>query len=171
MLQLRGFNDGTPTHSLHAGLYRTDRTILEIGGDQIDLCIVPRRTDHLRGDHRPQAVPSAWYDLIWTPPAARDIPADELHAHGTRVGELPAPPVIPLEKRLAAAPPATLDGLSEAQIRMMGGPEKALDWLEGLRYCAIQSDRTVDIYDWDAYAATTITLIRALPMPTAEAAQ
>lgn len=171
MLQLRGFNDGTPTHSLHAGLYRTDRTILEIGGDQIDLCIVPRRTDHLRGDHRPQAVPSAWYDLIWTTVAARDIPADELHAHGTLVGSLPAPPVIPFEKRLAAAPPATIDHLTEGQIQILGGREKALAWAEGHRRAAVEEDRTVDIYDWDAYAATTITLIRALPMPTAEAAQ
>lgn len=69
-----------------------------------------------------------------------------------QVAVLPAPPVIPLEERLAALPKPTLDGWSEEQIRFIGGPEEALELVASRQHIAVEKDRSLDIFDWEAAA-------------------
>lgn len=172
MLQIRGYDHGTPTRALYAALKRTAPDVLAAGGERMDLALVPHRTDDLLGDPRPQVRPDAWYTLIWTDVAVRDVPADELHRHAVaRVGVLPAPPAIPREQRLATAPPATLDHLTGDEIAFLGGPTRALAAMEQRRQAAVLNDHTIDVYDWDAYAVSAAALIRAAAEPTAEAAR
>ncbi|HBF84956.1 MAG TPA: hypothetical protein DD420_35020 [Streptomyces sp.] len=171
MLQLRGYDDGTPVHVLRAALMRTDPGLAGIGGSLIDLCVVPHYTGPANGARLPRAAGAAWYSLLWASPVARTVPAYELFALGRRAAVLPAPKTVPVEDRLAAADPVSLSGLGDAKIRLLGGPERARTVLEERRDAAIRQDRSTDIYDWDAYASHAAEVIRALPVPAAAGAR
>lgn len=193
MLQMYGFDGGTPTHRAHGGLTAADPSVFGVGGDAVDLTVLPRWTEY--GAAR-AARRHAWYDLIWTTPADRIFLDHRTYAHSSpaglqypdlvmeeaiwprgrlaeillrralgQAGVLPAPEVIPFEERLEAAGPVTLEGVPEAHITLWGGPEKALKLLQRRRAIAVKNDRTVDVYDWDAWGRTAAEAIRALLVP------
>ncbi|MFJ5952570.1 hypothetical protein [Streptomyces noursei] len=78
-----------------------------------------------------------------------------------RVAVLPAPPVIPLELRLAAAPPVDISHLTEAELTFLGGEDKAREFAERDQRIAIADDSTVDVYDWNACASTVVDQLAA----------
>ncbi|MFJ2819127.1 hypothetical protein [Streptomyces sp. NPDC087294] len=82
-----------------------------------------------------------------------------------RWAEYRMPPVIPVESRLAEIAPVTLDGMSEAEITLWGGREKALEMLRRRRRLAVEGDRTTDIYDWTAWALSAAAVIDGLALP------
>lgn len=173
MIRIQGRNNHAPTRRLSAALHSRHPHLTAPGTESgLVLSILPRSTDPWPG--LPMVEPDAWYDLCWT---RRETVTDE---HGLaeerwvtvkRVGVLPAPPVLPLEVRDAAVPPATLDGMPEAHITLLGGPEKALEMLASRRRLAIRHDHSTDIYDWDAYSDQVAARIEALPAPAAAGAR
>lgn len=92
-----------------------------------------------------------WYD-VWYTHRTVDENGDVTHKKIRKALTLPAPPVIPVEERLAAAPEPTLDGWTEEKIRMVGGREAALEHVRRHQTTQIRHDRTVDIYDWEQAA-------------------
>jgi hypothetical protein len=174
MLRMYGFDGGTPTHRAYRAITKAAAEILEIGGERLDLTILPRWTEYraprpARGD--------AWYDLLWTDPTDREARGDEFDdARGRTAellsgravapaGHLPMPPVIPVETRLAGVAPVTLDGMNEGHVTLLGGPERALEVLQRRQRLAVEGDRSADIYDWDAWARNAVSVIRGLSMP------
>ena len=172
MIRIEGRNGCAPTRRLSAALHsRHPHLTAEVPSrPELTLTLTPRATDPWLG--LPMARPGAWYDLHWTRretitgedglPELRWVPV-------ARAGALPAPPVLPLEIREAAVPPATLNGLTEQQIALLGGPDKALQMVTQRRALAIRHDRSTDIYDWDAYADTVAARIASLAPPTTAA--
>lgn len=99
-----------------------------------------------------------WYDVYYTHRTVTDD-GDIDHQKIRKAVALPAPPVIPVQERLAAAPTPTLQGWTEEKIRVLGGPEKALEFVRRHQEGAIRDDRTPDIYGWEAAAATYTELL------------
>lgn len=99
-----------------------------------------------------------WYD-VWYTHRSVDEDGDIAHKRIRKALTLPAPPVIPVEERLAAAPEPTLEGWTEEKIHMVGGHEKALEYVRRHQETAIRHDRTVDIYDWEQAAAQYTELL------------
>jgi hypothetical protein len=160
VIHIEGRNGCAPTRRLSAALHtrHPHLTATAPGRPHLALAITPRATDPWLG--LPMVRPDAWYDLHWT----RKTTTEKRETLG-HAGVLPAPPVLPLEAREAAVPPATLDGLSEQQITLLGGPQKALHMVTSRRAQAIRDDHTTSIYDWDTYADTTADLIASLTPP------
>lgn len=212
MLRMYGFDGGTPLHCAREGIAAADPSVFGIGGDLVDLSVVPRWTEY--GAVR-LARRGSWYDLAWTAPADRILLDHRVYAHASptarerltrvladtgalrngcgccseeerleeamelrgllaevllrrtwgRVGVLPAPGVIPVQERLEAAEPVTLEGVQEEHITLWGGPGKTLEMLQRRRAAAVKSDRTVDICDWRAWGRSAVETIRSLPVP------
>lgn len=178
MLRVEGLNDHTPAAALRAALHKIAPDLAYAHDPaKADLTVWPRRTDIRYG--REAATPSAWYDLWWTHPAPGHLtPWDEedpqlgiRHVRISRIRSVPPPPRIPAEQRLATAPPVTLDGLNERQIRMLGGPEQALKVLRGRQRIDVEHDHSTDAYDWAALAAQIVEIARGLTPPALDAAQ
>ncbi|MFB6814347.1 hypothetical protein ACFCV8_07355 [Streptomyces sp. NPDC056347] len=174
MLRMYGFDGGTPTHRAYRAITEMEPEMQCLGGERLDLTVLPRWTEYR--SPRP-AREDAWYDLLWTDPAdqvragefddGRGRAAEVLCEQAVaRAGHLPMPPVIPVETRLAGAGPVTLDGMSEEEITLWGGREKALEMLRRRRRIAVEGDRTTDIYDWDEWARRAISVITDLTVPT-----
>ncbi|OEV11342.1 hypothetical protein [Streptomyces nanshensis] len=68
MLKMYGFNGGAPLHRAHGGIAAADPSVFEVGGDAVDLTVLPRRTEYRAARAVCQ---EAWYDLLWTAPADR----------------------------------------------------------------------------------------------------
>jgi hypothetical protein len=130
-----------------------------------DLSIVPK-SDHRRTAER-------WYTLHWSYPsveletnwATGETYPTVVQTLADKAGVIPAPPVIPVEQRLATAEPVDLDSVAEGQLRMYGGRDGVRQILESRRDAAIRQDRTVGIYDWTALAATVAAMIDELEPP------
>jgi len=212
MLQMYGFDGGTPLHRAREAITAAEPAVFATGGDTVDLTVLPRWTEY--GPRHHCANRDAWYDLVWTAPADRILLDSRVYAHSSpaerqrlarvlagagvlpdvfgadedepvdgglpprgllagvllrralaHAGVLPPPDVIPFEERLEAAGAVTLEGLSKAQMALLGGPEAALQMLQRRQRIAVKSDRTVDIYDWDAWGRSAAGTIRALPVP------
>lgn len=205
MLQMYGFDGGTPLHRAREGIAAADPAIFTTGGDRVDLKVLPRWTEY--GPRRHRASSDAWYDMVWTEPEDRVLLDSRAHGHSSpaerqrlarnledgdvpswtdeegappprgvlagillrralgHAGVLPPPDVIPFEERLAAAGEVTLEGWSDAQMTLLGGPEGTLRMLQRTQWMAVKHDRTVDIYDWEAWGRSAAKTIRALPVP------
>ena len=105
-----------------------------------------------------QTSKNRWYDVWYTHRSVNED-GDVVHQGIRKALTLPAPPVIPVEERLAAAPEPTLEGWTEEKIRFLGGPEKTLDYVRRHQETAIRHDRTVDIYDWEKAAQSYTELL------------
>lgn len=174
MLRIASGADSAPTilladalRSAAADLFTaTDRNVA-------DLTIRPRA--NVAGPR--EMTRDAWYDLVWTRPALRvvdDIDGPELIVEHTEIepaGHLPAPPRIPAEDRIAAAPPVTLDHISDGTVRMYGGADEVRRILISRRDIAIRDDRSADAYDWSAYADQVAAHVRTLTAPKLTAGQ
>ncbi|MFD7861506.1 hypothetical protein [Streptomyces sp. NPDC059783] len=186
MLRMFGYDGGAPVHRAYGGIAAADRSVLGVGGDVVDLTVLPRWQDRGAAPrHLGYATAEAWYELLWTRPEDRPVldgraPAPRSGAaagfppgrmavavalarrgHG-RAGVLPAPAVIPVEMRLEAAGPVTLEGVPEAYIRLTGGPEGMLAMLRRRQRLAVKGERTVDVFDWAAWGRAASATIRAL---------
>jgi hypothetical protein len=211
MLRMYGFDGGAPVHRAHGALRKAAPEIRRIGGESLDLTVLPHWTEY-RAPRPARA--DAWYDLLWTAPADRllldhaaylrrtDAEHRHLAAVLTRAGELtgpgrdgedesldqavsargrmaellrkralaaaghvPMPRVIPAQTRLAGAAPVTLDGMDEGHIAFCGGPERTLEMLRRRQRIAMEGDRSVDSYDWDAWGHHAAAVIGGLTMP------
>ncbi|MEU6362213.1 hypothetical protein [Streptomyces albidoflavus] len=120
------------------------------------------------------AAATRWYDLYWVHQTVVHFPPTNLAEESGSVGvdfvrikwiaSLPAPPGVPLDQRLAQLPEPSLDGFTPEQIQFLGGEEAALRHLRTQQEIAVRTDRTMEIYDWDAYAATVLPHLQA-PVP------
>ena len=178
MIRVEGLNDHTPVRALHAAIREIAPDLVDAyDPTRADLTVWPRRTDI--PDSEESATPDAWYDLWWThstvtylePWDEEDEALDIRHARISRIRSVPPPPRIPLEQRLEAAPPVTLDGLSEEQIRMWGGPGAVRETLEGRQRTALEYDHSVEAYDWAALAERIVEIARGLTPPRLDAGQ
>lgn len=96
MLRMYGYDGGTPMHRAYRGLVEADPGVVGIGGDAVDLTVLPRWTECgvAPGLHRAEA--DAWYDLLWTAPGdrllldvcarARSAPAERRRLRGALAG-------------------------------------------------------------------------------------
>ncbi|MFC7331378.1 hypothetical protein [Marinactinospora rubrisoli] len=166
VLRVHGYDGGVPTRLLVTALGRLIPWALERTppGNEAYLRITAR-CGEIHGGRgcgcsRP-AHAGAWYDVDYVHDDARD---GEILTHRiAHAVALPAPPVIPVEERLAAAPEPCLRGWTAGQIAVMGGEEAALDVVGSRQAAAIRDARTADIYDWDAAAAGYLQRLAALP--------
>jgi hypothetical protein len=173
MIHIQGYDGGAPTRRLTDAIRRLDPALLDsYDRNRADLTIVPACQEDTTRER--------WYDLHWSHPGVEpveDWSTGEQYPTVTQVlmpgqiGTIGAPPSIPVEERLAAAEPVSLDGVSDAHLAMYGGPDGVREILETRRDIAIRHDRTVDAYDWDALAATVVELVRALDPPKLTAGQ
>jgi hypothetical protein len=104
-------------------------------------------------------------DALLARAEGEDVPLVAGYAVIARAGTLPAPAPIPVADRIAAAPPATLDGLDAARIRVLGGPDEALAVLTRSRDAALRADRTAQSYDWVAWARAAAAVLAPLTPP------
>lgn len=207
MLRMFGFDGGTPMRCAYRGITEADPGAAGIGGDGVDLTVLPRPTERGVAPGLARAHAGAWYDLLWTAPRDRVLldgraqahrsPAERqrltgvlagggsdtdeeleeaLHVRGRMAGlvqrralgwagVLPMPEVIPVEERLEALPPVTLDGVLASHVALLGGADKALGFLRERQAAAVRGDRTVGIYDWTAWGRAAAQVLRALPVP------
>lgn len=185
---INGHDDHTPAHAPLAALLRAAGDLLDAPRDPAcaDLTIRPRRTNRSLLSPAPMATNAAWYDLLWTYPtlvADESVEAILSRADGDepspvpghtvirRAGVLPQPQPLPAPQRSADTDEITLDGLTAAQIQLMGGPDKALATLTARRDLAITTDRSTDVYDWDQWAAAALETIHGLTAPALTDAQ
>ncbi|MGV0101047.1 hypothetical protein [Streptomyces californicus] len=160
-LVVEGINDHMPVRPLRAALTEAAAWPAESGRTHADLTIYPV--------HEDRATASRWYEVWWTHrtvTAATEWDATEAYPEITavrieRVAVLPAPPVIPLDRR--PVPPVDISHLTEAEITMLGGEDRARESAERQQRIAITRDRTTGIYDWAAYAATVIDQLDVPP--------
>jgi len=156
-LRIPGSDEHMPVRPLHAALSRVADWPPFSSRTHADLTLYPVHEDDARA--------RCWYELWWTHPTVTHdshpwdgewIETDT--ARIERIALLPAPPVIPLAQRLAQAPPPDTDTshLSDAELTLWGGADKYRDDRERQHRIAIREDRTVNIYDWDAYAASIL---------------
>ncbi|MFJ6437780.1 hypothetical protein [Streptomyces sp. NPDC091416] len=157
-LFVEGINDHTPVKPLRTALARVATWPTESGRTHADLTLYPV--------HQDRASASRWYEVWWTHRtvvAAHESPWDETEAHPEvstvrieQAAVLPAPPVVPLDQRLAAIPPVDITRFTEAELRLLGGEDKARTFLERRQKVAVANDSTVDTYDWAAYVVSVI---------------
>lgn len=174
MLRIAGGADSAPTRLLAEALRAAAPELLTTHDrNHADLTIQPRT--NVPGP-RPMTR-DAWYDLVWTHPivSAHEGPdGPELDIEHTEVepaGHLPAPPRIPADDRIAAAPPVTVDHLSEAAVRAYGGADEIARTWTAQRDAAIRDDTSAAAYDWTAYAAHVAAHVRTLTAPKLNAGQ
>lgn len=189
--------ESTPTLALNTALTAQLAMLPALPRLQWDLTlrVVPRPTH----DAAPVVTADAWYDLVWSIPALCthdpqptlpnchemywDPDSDgEHYVHEgwfdvERAGVFPAPPEIPFDARLAAAPEITdadVDAWETRQpgaTRLLGGRDKARKVLESNRVHSVQHDRTAGRYDWDAHATALLERYRSLTPPKVTTAQ
>ncbi len=172
---IRGYDGGTPTHRLTEALTAIDPDLM-ITHDQhrAVLLVIPRSTDfHAQPQRRASA--EAAYDLHWAhETVVLDEDAwleDDTHPLAVRLlpfahlGTLPSAPRIPDEQRIAELPEPTLDGLTDDEIQMIGGRDRALDHVRAHQITNIRQDCTVDAYDWDCLARIASDTVSALSAP------
>ncbi|MBV7674163.1 hypothetical protein STHAL_32465 [Streptomyces halstedii] len=84
MLRMYGYDGGAPLHRPYGGLAAADPAVLGIGGDRVDLTVLPRWTeDGPAPYHLHSADSGAWYDLIWTAPSDRLLLDGRSRAHSS----------------------------------------------------------------------------------------
>jgi hypothetical protein len=166
MLYIHGYDGGAPTRRLTDAL-RIAAPHLFTAGDRnrADLTLIPRLQEDCTAD--------GWYDLHWSHPRMEETTS--LVDDGPLLGVTNAlislvwpvgpPPHIPAERRLAAEPPVTLDGIGDDWIRLFGGPDRVREILEARRHVAIRYDRSVDAYDWQSFANDLASAVDALDAP------
>ncbi|MGW5817233.1 hypothetical protein [Streptomyces noursei] len=169
-LRVLGFDDHQPARALRKALAKVAHQPEFPKPTEADLTIYPL--------FREYADARCWYEVWWTHPGLvfDTDPITDFRTVETapvrieRVTLLPAPDVIPFEVRLAAAAPATLEGLSEQHVRLLGGMDGAREYAEQQRRIAVKLDRTTDVYDWDAYAAAVVGQLwfRSRPLTVAQ---
>ncbi|MEU5138033.1 hypothetical protein [Streptomyces californicus] len=160
-LFVEGLDDHMPVRPLRAALAQAAGWPAESGRTRADLTIYPV--------HEDWAAASRWYEVWWTHRTVTVAsPWDETEAYPEvttvrieRAAVLPAPPVIPLDQR--PAPPVDITHLTEAELTMLGGEDRARETAERQQRIATANDLTVDIYDWAAYAATVIDQLDVPP--------
>lgn len=176
MLHIDGGADSAPTHLLAEALRAAAPELLTApvhDRNRADLTIRPR--SNVPGP-RPMTR-DAWYDLAWTHPTVHteDGPdGPELtieHTEAEPAGHLPAPPRIPTETRIAAAPPVTTDHLSEDALRAFGGADAIARAWTADRDAALRDDTSAAAYDWTTYAAQVAAHVRTLTAPKLTAGQ
>lgn len=164
-LHFAGANDHTPVRAFATALTKIVQRPGVTSRNYADLTIYPVLQDDATGER--------WYELWWTHRVADIDPgphADGYQGDRTETGAapieliavLPAPPVIPAQQRLAAAPPVDTSHLAAGEIRMLGGEDEARTFLEARQRTAIRTDRTTDIFDWDAYALSLLDQLTTL---------
>lgn len=174
MLHIDGGADSAPTHLLATTLRAVAPELFTAyDRNHADLIIRPR--SNVPGP-RPMTR-DAWYDLTWTHPAVHvedglDCPELTIvHTEAEPAGHLPAPPRIPAEIRIAAAPPVTTGHLSEDALRAFGGADAIARAWTADRDRAIRDDTSAAAYDWTTYAAQVAAHLRTLTAPTLNAGQ
>lgn len=137
---------------------------------QADVLITPRWTDEYASEAN-RATRDAWCDMWWAHPTIviNETTADPYPDRGwercTHIGTIGAPPRIPIEQRIAQAPPVTTTHISDAQAAMHGGREKlTTDWT-AQRDRDFARDTSVNAYDWPVLARTIVDRIRDLGTP------
>ncbi|MEU7591274.1 hypothetical protein AB0A95_33880 [Micromonospora sp. NPDC049230] len=175
MLRIAPGGESTPTVLLGDALRAVTPELFNAGDrNRASLTIRPRST--ALGASNP-ATSEVWYDLLWTHPAVHAVEGPhgpELsveHVEIATAGTLPPPPRIPVETRIAAAPPVTVDHLSDDELRVWGGAEKLIRSWTGHRDAALRDDRSADAYDWSTYATQIAAQVRSLTAPRLTAGQ
>ncbi|MER5608241.1 hypothetical protein AB0F93_00525 [Micromonospora tulbaghiae] len=176
MLRIAGGVDCAPTVKLSAALHDAAPLLFVPGGDRYcaDLTVLARSS--ISG-HRRQMTRDAWYDLVWTHPAVvvedwmgwSDLAVE--HTEIATVGQLPAPPRIPVEDRIAAAGTVRTDHLSPETIRLYGGEDEIRRNWTAQRDADLARDTSAAAYDWAAYALHVAERVRALTPPKLTAVQ
>ncbi|MEU1813124.1 hypothetical protein [Micromonospora aurantiaca (nom. illeg.)] len=171
MLRIKGGVDCAPTVKLSAALRDAAPLLFVPGGDRYCADLTIRARSSISG-HRRSMTRDAWYDLIWTHPTIRaegcwpDGPGPMIeHVAIDTVGQLPAPPRIPLQDRIAAAGPVRTDHLNPEAIRLAGGEDEIRRNWTAQRDADLSRDTSADAYDWPAYAPQVAGRIRALAPP------
>ncbi|MBF6215795.1 hypothetical protein IU487_32880 [Nocardia puris] len=162
-----GINDHQPTRALWTALGKIATWPSAPSRTHADLTIYPV--------HRDEATSDRWYELWWTHPSAvvetdysidggsEFVAVEPVRIEAVQV--LPAPPVIPVEQRLAELEPLGPVTVTEADRRFFGENAEAQkrDWLESNRRVAVRGDGSTAIYDWAAYAAQVAEILAAQP--------
>jgi hypothetical protein len=172
MIRIEGVDGYTPTARLMAAITELAPQ-LTIGGSRkhADITIRPRCTVISGRDD--SATRDAWYDLYWSHPAVvpgRDYVTEQAYAEITHemlghITTLPPPDRIPLQDRIAAAEPITLDGWSEADIALYDGEAGVREMLTRRRDTHLEHGQSVDAYDWTALAQQLVDIVDGLEPP------
>jgi hypothetical protein len=164
MLYIHGYDGGAPTRRLTDALRATaPHLFTDAARNRADLTLVPRLQEECNAD--------GWYDLHWSHPR---MEIDDLGYEAPRVVQalighvrpVGPPPLIPVEQRLADAPPIALDGIGDDAIRLCGGPEQVAAIMEARQQIAIQQHDRGDLaYDWATLAGRLVDMVASLAAP------